>query len=107
MRFAWTLPFITLAACDGGTPSQPPIQNDIMVRSEQQAGPIAFEPFANCVDLARLRFLFRNEVIQAKHHQCVCVGQHPFVNRQLVPRLIDALEHRDRMPRRLSHDRLE
>ncbi len=37
MRFAaWMLTFVTLAACDGGTPSEPPIRNDIMVRSEAQ-----------------------------------------------------------------------
>ena len=37
MRFAaWMLPFVTLTACDGGTPSEPPVRNDIMVRSEAQ-----------------------------------------------------------------------
>jgi len=37
MRFAaLIIPAVTLGACDGGTPAQPPLQNDIMVRSDAQ-----------------------------------------------------------------------
>jgi hypothetical protein len=37
MRFAaLIIPAIMLGACDGGTPAQPPLQNDIMVRSDAQ-----------------------------------------------------------------------
>ena len=52
-------------------------------------------------------FLFGDEVVQAEHHQRVRVGQHPFVNRQLVAGLIDALKHGDGMPGRLTDDLLE
>ena len=80
---------------------------DVVVRGEQQAGPFAFEPLADRVDFARLRFLFGDEVVQAEHHQRVRVGQHPFVNRQLVAGLVDALKHGDGMPGRLTDDLLE
>ena len=37
MRFAaLIIPAVMLGACDGGTPAQPPLQNDIMVRSDAQ-----------------------------------------------------------------------
>ncbi|HEU0310729.1 MAG TPA: hypothetical protein VFR36_05880 [Sphingomicrobium sp.] len=37
MRFAaLTIPALLVAACDGGAPSAPPLQNDIMVRSDAQ-----------------------------------------------------------------------
>ena len=37
MRFAaLIIPAVMLGACDGGTPVQPPLQNDIMVRSDAQ-----------------------------------------------------------------------
>ena len=80
---------------------------DVVVRGEQQAGPFALEPLADRVDLARLRFLLGDEVVQAEHHQRVRVGQHPFVNRQPVTGLVDALEHGDGVPGRLADDLLE
>ena len=37
MRFAaLIIPAVMLGACDGGTPAQPPLQNDIIVRSDAQ-----------------------------------------------------------------------
>ena len=78
-----------------------------MVWGEQQTGSFAFEPFADRVDFARLRLLFGDEMVQAEHHQRVRVGQHPFINRQLIAGLIDALKNGDRMPRRLPDDLLE
>ncbi len=37
MRFAaLMIPATLLGACDGGSPTQPPLQNDIMVRSDAQ-----------------------------------------------------------------------
>lgn len=33
---ALMIPAVMLGACDGGTPAQPPLQNDIMVRSDAQ-----------------------------------------------------------------------
>ena len=80
---------------------------DVVVRGEQQAGPFALEPLADRVDFVRFGFLFGDEVVQAEHHQRVGVGQHPFVNRQLVAGLVDALEHGDRMAGRLADDLLE
>ena len=80
---------------------------DVVVRGKQQACPFAFEPLANRLDFGRLGFLFGDEVVQAKYQQCVRVGQHTFVNRQLVAGLIDTLEHSDRMSGRLTDDLLK
>ena len=70
---------------------------DIVVRREQQAGAFALEPLADRGDFLRRGFLLGKKVVQAEHHQRVGVGQNPFVNRQLVAGLVDALEHGDRM----------
>ena len=37
------------------------------------------------------------QMVEAEHHQRVGVGQNPFVDGQLVSRLVDALEHGDRV----------
>ena len=36
-------------------------------------------------------------MVEAEHHESVGVGQYPFIDRQSITRLIDALEHRDGM----------
>ncbi len=46
-------------------------------------------------------------MVEAEHHQRVGVGEDPLVDRQLVPRLVDALVHGDGMPGRLAHELLE
>ena len=69
---------------------------DIVVRREQQAGAFALEPLADGRDFFRRGFLLGKKVVQPEHQERVGVGQNPFVNRQLVARLVDALEHGDR-----------
>jgi hypothetical protein len=34
-------------------------------------------------------------MVEPEHHECVSVGEDPFVNRKPEARLIDALEYRD------------
>ena len=80
---------------------------DIVMRGEQQAGAFAFEPLANGLDFLRCGFLFGKEVVQPEHQERVGVGQNPFVNRQLVAGLIDALEHSDRVAGGFAGDLLE
>ena len=41
--------------------------------------------------------LFGRDMVEAKHHQRVGVGEHALVDRQLVAGLIDALEDGNRM----------
>ena len=77
------------------------------MRREQQAGAFALEPLANGGDFLRRGFLFGKKVVQPEHHERVGVGQNPFVNRQLVARLVDALEHGDRMAGGLAGNLLE
>ena len=48
-----------------------------------------------------------SEVVEAEHHQRVGVGQDPFVDRELVAGLVDALEDRHRMPGGLAGQLLE
>ena len=80
---------------------------DVVVRRKQQAGSFALEPLADRLDFLRRRFLLGDQVVQAEHHQRVRVGQHAFVNRQLVAGLVDALEDGDRMSGGLADDLLE
>ena len=44
----------------------------------------------------------RQDVVEPEHHQGVGVGEDPLVDRQLVARLVDALEDRDRVARRFA-----
>ena len=80
---------------------------DIVVRRKQQAGAFALEPLADGRDFFRCGLLLGNEVVEAEHHQRVGVGQDPFVDRQLVARLVDALEDGDRMAGGFADDLLE
>ncbi len=80
---------------------------NVVVGGEQQACPFAFEPLLDRFDFTRLGFLFRDEVVQTKDHQCVRVGQHSFVNGEFVTSLIDTLEHCDGMSGRLPDDLLK
>ncbi len=70
---------------------------DIVVRREQQAGAFALEPLANRCDFLRRGLLLGKKMVEPEHHERVGVSQNPFVNRQLVARLVDALEHGDRV----------
>ena len=67
------------------------------MRREQQAGAFALEPLADGGDFLRRGFLLGKKVVQPEHQERIGVGQNPFVNRQLVARLVDALEHGDRV----------
>ena len=46
-------------------------------------------------------------MVEPEHHQRVGVGQDPFVDRQLVAGLVDALVDRDRVPGGLSGELLK
>src|SRR5438067_10087815 len=52
-------------------------------------------------------FLFGDHVVETKHHQRVGVGEHPFVERQSLARLVDSLVNSDGLPRSLADERLE
>ena len=69
---------------------------DIVVRREQQAGAFALEPLADGRDFLRRSLLLGKKMVEPEHQERVGVSQNPFVNRQLVAGLVDALEHRDR-----------
>ena len=70
-----------------------------MVRAEDQARSFAREELPHRLDLLRGGLLLGDHVVQTEHQQRVRVGEHPLVERQLVARLVDALEHRDRHAR--------
>ena len=72
-------------------------ETDIMVRREQQAGAFALEPLADGRDFLWRGFLLGKKVVESEHHERVGICQDPFVNRQLVARLVNALENGDRM----------
>ena len=80
---------------------------DVVVRGKQQACAFAFEPLANRLDFGWLGFLFGDEVVQAEYQQCVRVGQHAFVNRQLVAGLINTLKNGDWVSGHLTDDLLK
>ena len=78
----------------------------IMMRREQQARSLTLEPLADgAISSGKLPVL--KEVVQAEHHDRIGIRQDPFVDRQLVAYLIDALEHRDRMAGDFASDLLE
>ena len=71
---------------------------DVVVRGQQQTRAFTLEPVADRGDLVRRRFLLRDQMVEAEHHQGVGVRQDALVDRLLESGLVDALEHRDRMP---------
>ena len=70
---------------------------DIVVRREQETGAFALEPLANGCDFLRCGLLLGKKMVESEHQERVGVRQNPFVNRQSVARLVDALEHCDRV----------
>ena len=80
---------------------------DIVVGRQQQAGALPLQPLGDRGDLLGCGFLFGEQMVQTEHHQRVGVGQDPFVDRQLVAGLVDALEDGDRVPGGLSGELLE
>ena len=82
-------------------------ETDIMMRGEQKTCAFALEPLADGLDLFRRRFLLGKKVIKAKHQERVGVGQNPFVNWQLIARLVDALEHSNWMAGYFARQSLE
>ena len=58
-------------------------------------------------DLLRGRLLLGDQMIEAEHHQRVGVVENAGVDRQLLPRLVDALVHGDGMSRLLADQLLE
>ena len=67
------------------------------MRRKQQAGAFTLEPLAYRCDLFWCRLLFGKKVVESEHQERVGISQNPFVNRQFVTRLVDALEHGDRV----------
>jgi hypothetical protein len=80
---------------------------DILVRREQEAGALTFEPVANRCDFFRCGLLFGKKMVESEHQERVGVRQNPFVNRQFVARLVDALEHCDRVAGSFAGNLLE
>ena len=78
-----------------------------MVRAENQACSVAFEPVAQRFDLFCGSLLFRNEMVEAEHHQGVRIVEDARVDRELLPRLVDTLVHGDGMSRQLTDQLLE
>ena len=80
---------------------------DIMMGRQKKARAVPFQPFADCGDLLGRRLLLGDDMIEPEHHESIGVGENAFVDRQLVPGLVDALKNGDRMPRCLAGDLLE
>jgi hypothetical protein len=80
---------------------------DVVVRTENQARAVAFQPRTQRLDLRRSRILLRHQVVEAKHHQRVRIVEDTRVDRQLLTRLIDALVHGHRLPGQLADQLLE
>ena len=80
---------------------------DVVVGRQQQAGAFAFEPLGDRGDLFGGGFLLAEQMVETEHHERVGVGQDAFVDRELVAGLVDALEHRHRVPGGLSGEVLE
>ena len=79
----------------------------VMVRREEQARAFPVEPLPDRVDFSRLGLLLGHEVIQTEHHQRVRVCENAFVDREFVPRLVNALVNGDRLAGNLAHDLLK
>src|SRR5262249_21839875 len=82
-------------------------ETDIVMRREQQAGPFPFQPFPDGANLIWCSGLLGYQMVETKHHQRIRVGQNPFVYRQLVSGLVDALEYSNRMTGGLACQLLE
>ncbi len=67
----------------------------------------SLEPFRDRRDLLGCGLLFRQQMVEAEHHERVGVGQHAFVDREPVAGLVDALEDGDGVPGGLSRELLE
>src|SRR5437660_713396 len=80
---------------------------DIMVRRQQQAGAVAFQPLANGGNFfGRDRFAGL-QVVKAENHERVGVCEYPLVNRLSESALVNALENRHRMAGYLLCELLE
>ena len=62
-----------------------------MVRSEDEARSFASEKGAKGLDLFGRSFLLGDQVVEPEDHQRIGIGENPFVDRQFLPGLIDAL----------------
>ncbi len=67
----------------------------------------SLEPFRDRRGLLGCGLLFRQQMVEAEHHERVGVGQHAFVDREPVAGLVDALEDGDRVSGRLLGQLLE
>ena len=79
----------------------------IVMRREQQAGSVSLQPLPDGGDLLRRGGLLGYQMVEAENHQGIRVRQNPFVYRQLVSGLVDALEHGNRMTGSLTCQLLE
>src|SRR5207248_2054849 len=80
---------------------------DVMMRPQDQAGPFTSEKLPDRLHLFWCRFLFRDHVIQAEHHERVRVRKNSFVDRQFVSGLVDPLKDGYGVATRLAHYLLE
>src|SRR5258708_20858379 len=75
--------------------------------AEDHARSLSGEELPDGLDFFRGGFLLSDHMVETKHHQRVGVGEHPFVERQLLACLVNPLIHSDGMPCRLVHERLK
>ena len=75
--------------------------------AEQQAGAFPLSHSRIAAISSGAASCSETQVVEAEHQQRVGVRQHPLVDRQPVARLVDALEHRDRMAGHLADHLLE
>src|SRR5215471_13615970 len=79
----------------------------VVMRRDQEAGPLALEPLADRLDLAWLDSLVRRKMVEAEDHEGVGVGENALVDREAVAGLVNALVDRDRMTGLLADEVLE
>ena len=82
-------------------------ETNVVMRSEEKAGALAFEPLANRCDFLRGGFLFGKQVIEPEHQESIGVCQNSLINGQFVACLVDSLENGDGMTGDLAGDLLK
>src|SRR5215471_21755001 len=79
----------------------------IVMRSQNKTGSLTGKELSNCFYFLGRSFLLCNHVVQTKYHQRVRVFEQSLVKQLPLPRLVDPLVNRDRMPRNLTDERLK
>src|SRR6266850_380296 len=78
-----------------------------MVRTEDEASAVAAEKVPQGFYLVRRCFLLGHNVVQAKYHERVGVGEDSFVDRQALSGLVDPLINSHGLSRDLAEEVLE